>query len=715
MENWELDEMSFERVRALLEEKEAVELSMDVFGPDKAARKLVRGWPRFSREYCDNAVNYLKLYASAGNDELSSVVENPYADGRRREGSWVCVRVRSEMLPEDPLNSSSERCWWIVQELALGALNSESTDTENGCDFDYSTRIYYGMQSEPTLPDNTAGVKYYVRGLSWSDEYGGWNYELVTRTRVYQSDTSRAETRHDRTTVRTQQLGVTTQAVASIESVSAGHIKRRSIRMLDDCAKDVVTDDDEAVDQPSHDYDVRHDQRVVIDRHTQADDELDSLAIGDLDAGTIRRRRSRETEFGKWATEDETITAENQTFHNYEGRHDRTSDVTINTHAAGELPDPGVPTEGTILRHRSRLTEFGDWNTELEKISAEDQPSHDYDVRHDQRVVIDRHTQADDELDSLAIGDLDAGTIRRRRSRETEFGKWATEDETITAENQTFHNYEGRHDRTSDVTINTHAAGELPDPGVPTEGTILRHRSRLTEFGDWNTELEKISAENQTWNVGDKDYFGYRSVVVNTQAASAETVPSAAASAGAIQVVRNRETEFGKYETEVVTDTPTERTDSFEIYRKGTNWTVYWGRNADALPTITGDVNVSGVPQVNKYGKYDYTLVARPTGGGAVRDPYDNYSQDTNVDSSIYERTVIGGIPYVRELKNPVMRIVGNTSESTFLSNLLGSAPAGKVLHKVNVSQQHAGQWFEGKALWVDATPGEWDADDEGL
>jgi hypothetical protein len=255
----------------------------------------------------------------------------------------------------------------------------------------------------------------------------------------------------------------------------------------------------------------------------------------------------------------------------------------------------------------------------------------------------------------------------------------------------------------------------LPDPGVPTEGTILRHRSRLTEFGDWNTELEKISAENQTWNVGDKDYFGYRSVVVNTQAASAETVPSAAASAGAIQVVRNRETEFGKYETEVVTDTPTERTDSFEIYRKGTNWTVYWGRNADALPTITGDVNVSGVPQVNKYGKYDYTLVARPTGGGAVRDPYDNYSQDTNVDSSIYERTVIGGIPYVRELKNPVMRIVGNTSESTFLSNLLGSAPAGKVLHKVNVSQQHAGQWFEGKALWVDATPGEWDADDEGL
>lgn len=300
-----------ERLNSLLDEKGAVQLSHTV-NSVLGMETLVRVWPLFSREYTNEAVAALRAKGWIANGKLlneaasSNVVVDPLVNTRPRSGTWIATEVVSGLERHDPMNPQSELVWSITQTLVKGQTAEPVYISEDGCEFVVQSTPFMGMSALPVLPDKVPGILWRVTGAGWSEQYKGWNFTLEQRTRLYRNHTDRQESRHDQHTTRQQQLGVTDQTVASIESVNAGKVVRRQIDYLEDCARNVVTDETEAQNQEAKTGEADYFGHRVTDINTQATEAV-THPTGPTD-GTAMRVVNRPTPFGRFATEETTET-----------------------------------------------------------------------------------------------------------------------------------------------------------------------------------------------------------------------------------------------------------------------------------------------------------------------------------------------------------------------------------------------------------------------
>jgi len=331
------------------------------------------------------------------------------------------------------------------------------------------------------------------------------------------------------------------------------------------------------VNQTATDTETRADQTSAVAKATQAAAEVDATA-GVGEDNKVIRARNRPTEFGLYATEREVITPVSQTATNGESRADQTSVTLLATQAAAEVTATAVA--GKIVRARNRPTEFGLYATDLETIEPTDQAGQGAEVRADQTSAIVTATQADAAADESAI----AGKIVRADSHPTEFGKFKTRKEVITPVNQTATDAETRSDQTSATAKATQADAEVSATrGVGEDNAIIRASNKPTEFGKVATAREVITPVNQTATNGESRADQTSVTLVATQA---DAEVAATPEVGKVIRATNRPTEFGKVATVKETITPTGQYSSlaFEtrIGNKDGTMALHWWNNQAA-------------------------------------------------------------------------------------------------------------------------------------
>ena len=182
--------------------------------------------------------------------------------------------------------------------------------------------------------------------------------------------------------------------------------------------------------------------------------------------------------------------------HDSEARADQTASTAWARNAAAKADATAVA--GKIVRATSRENEFGKYDNTVETITPVNQTATAGESRADQTSATALATQADTEVASTP----EAGKIVRVRNRATEFGKYATEKETITPVAQTVtHTSESRADQTAETAWARNAAAKADATAVA--GKIVRSTSRENEFGKFDNTVETVEPVNQTATAGE--------------------------------------------------------------------------------------------------------------------------------------------------------------------------------------------------------------------
>jgi hypothetical protein len=396
-----------------------------------------------------------------------------------------------------------------------------------------------------TIP---AGVSY-DRNLSENGD-GSFSVVLRTRTRKYRDISEyTSEHRADQTGARKEWKGVTDQDISADLAAQTGKVVRVAKAFREDCSVDINRDVITPVNQTATDAETRADRTSTTAKATQADAEASaSRGVGEDNA--IIRVSNVETEFGKHRTSREVIQPVAQTTtHTSESRADQTAQRVVEQNADAKKDATAVA--GKVVRANSKENEFGRFDNSVETITPVDQSTTSGEDRADQSSTVTEHTQADAAV--TAPPTAAAGTIARVQNRETEFGKFATREETLTAKAQsTTHASESRADRTGSRVVESNATAKADATGGGS-GTIVNAQSRENEFGKFDNVTETLTSVNQT-NTTQVDSDG-RTVLAteNTHAGVALVAPSA--STGQRVTHRSRETEFGDFNTVVETST----------------------------------------------------------------------------------------------------------------------------------------------------------------
>lgn len=159
--------------------------------------------------------------------------------------------------------------------------------------------------------------------------------------------------------------------------------------------------------------------------------------------------------------------------------------------------------------------------------------------------------------DSLPVSGVTAG---QRQQRELKRNPDDTSDislRTTTVTNQSAISYDDSGAATATITENTQAAAPLGVP-TPEAGKIKRNRNKKTDVDKYNTVEEVITVANQTATSYEDGAAADESSVLNTQADTPLTDPTA--SAGEIKTASNTPTEANKTRTVATTRTAKDQT-----------------------------------------------------------------------------------------------------------------------------------------------------------
>ena len=434
-----------------------------------------------------------------------------------------------------------------TEKETITPVNQTATDAETRSDQTVTTAKATQAESAASATRGTGEDNKIIRVRNRPTEFGKVATEREVITPVNQTATN-GESRAD----QTSETLLATQADTAITATPmAGKIVRARNRPTEFGKVATELETITPADQTATLGEDRYDQSSTKTIHTQADAEV--TAPPTATAGNIKRVENRPTEFGKYATVAETITAKNQTTTAGEARADQTSVVTIATQATTAVA--ATPQVGKIVRVDNAPTEFGRFRTREDVITPTNQTATNGEARADQTSETLIATQADSAVSATPV----AGKIVRARNRPTEFGKTATEIETITPTDQSVTLGEDRHDQSSTKTTHTQADAAVTAPPTATAGNIKRVENRATEFGKFATVAETITTKTQTTTNGESRADQTNETLIETQATSAV---SATPVSGKIVRARNRPTEFGKFSTEVETITPTSQTAS---------------------------------------------------------------------------------------------------------------------------------------------------------
>jgi hypothetical protein len=210
--------------------------------------------------------------------------------------------------------------------------------------------------------------------------------------------------------------------------------------------------------------------------------------------------------------ERRVITPVNQTTTSGEVRADQASVVVENTQAAAAETTPPTRTAGELVRVQNKETEFGKFATRKETITAAAQTTtYLAESRADQTVDTVRARNAAAKADATAI----TGKVVRASSAENEFGKFDNQVDTITAAKletgwQTFDHPDG--------TVGVYAGQNLSDSDLTTlKGTLTTRATagdrtslspRKNEFGLWDVTASYMP-ESTTISIKSSDWNGY--------------------------------------------------------------------------------------------------------------------------------------------------------------------------------------------------------------
>ena len=417
----DLTEQVLRAQRWLAGQRWKVRKSLD-FRPRSDVQMVERILPDVPRELLRGLVEYLQGVATETNPQIEGV---PYF------GTWIYSRHSWER--EQPPDDNTLT---FVQTLVAGVGVTAGFVVENGCAVIVTQTFYWDVTTLPTVTAGTSGIEYQLSGVSRDRDTGLYSAVLEKREQVtqtiaqYVTEEGAAERTLEQVfiSVRTDDKDHTGAAVAlQSMTLEAGKIKRRTRKKNKNCTQDIEEQDRRSVNQTATNGEARADQTSETLLATQAAAEVTATPV----VGKIVRARNRPTEFGKVATELETITPVDQEATLGEDRHDQSSTRTTHTQADAAVTAPPTATAGTIKRVQNRPTEFGKFATEAETITAKNQTATDGETRSDQTSVTTKATQADTAA-SAARGTGEDNKVIRVRNRPTEFGKVATEREVIT-------------------------------------------------------------------------------------------------------------------------------------------------------------------------------------------------------------------------------------------------------------------------------------------
>ncbi len=513
--------------------------------------------------------------------------------------------------------------------------------TAEDCDAVESAEFLFGGTDEDALGIPAvipAGVSY-RRNVTLLED-GRFAITLTMRVRKFRDIPEYgSEFRADQETDRKEWKGVTDQDLSAELSGQAGKVVRVTRNVQTDCSVDVDRDVVDPIELGvTHDSEARADRtaETVIARNASA--KADATPV----AGKVVQAQSRKNEFGLYDNQVTTVTPVNQTTTSGEDRADQTSEVVENTQADAAVSAPPSADAGEIVRVQNRETEFGKFSTRLETVTAKE-----LGVTHDSEDSAGRSATRTVEQNAAAKADAPAagpGQLSRAQSRQNEFGLYDNTVETVSVKALgVSHTSEEQADRSATRTVEQNAAAAADAPAAG-PGQLSRAQSRQNEFGLYDNTVETVAAKAQAYS---------------------ET-----------------------------------------FTRGGGNqpMTLYWGKNATALPT-TANVQSASVRK-NEFDRLDYNLVqVVPDSTITVRVPFKAYTVNKQLPDMV-ERQVINGQPYKRTYPNVFFKAAGSSNEGTVMNHLADCN------YQVTFNPMANGKFFHGKGI-KRGDPEPWEKDGE--
>jgi len=360
--------------------------------------------------------------------------------------------------------------------------------TENSCKFTESTSYTFGILDVSDLPDNSIGITYSQRVSRNSD--GTYDVAVTKRTRIQRSTTNAVHASGDRTESETQSIGAST--ITSSLSTTTGHIKRRDVRINDDCTYDDILVDATITNQRGS----GGTNAKLYTRSESVDTSSTSKSIGASSIGTIKSTKNTPTAEGRFHVEQTTDTSIEYKFLDgaTELRDDQT-DVTlryVNKRVAQTIPT--AQATGKLYSRQIQINQDGSFNTELKTVTVKDKENtSETDALTFEQSVLEHTSGEQVEAEAGPLGSIitisneptPQKTFRTKRTDETSKAVTIVGDDTAVTDKWFEKEHEG-------IAVNQRSVNKLydqEDDEDPVEGVTLTRR--ITANRDGTVDISK--------------------------------------------------------------------------------------------------------------------------------------------------------------------------------------------------------------------------------
>ena len=402
------------------------------FNPQTGMKSITRGW-RVSGAPVEQIRDFLFTYGDGDQLTPTTEITDPAAaDGIRQQGTWKITKIFE--LSEHPGD---------IYETLVSQIDGRELElmAQNNCACKVTRTYHWDAVEVETVPEGSSGVTYAVENVTMDRETGLFSYVLEKRETLTlklgawtsEIDSSQQTDSTIWKGVREGDVDDAGQPLAGLDDMSreTWKIKRENRTKNDDCTHDIRQDITEVEDQTggaAEDSAARASSTVT---HTQGDNLGTAV---DAATGTLRRTSSRPTEAGRYATSDETVTAKDQIGHESDDRASQKSETTIHTQNGADIGNSAVAGPGWIQRKSSRPTEFGLFATSDETITAKLQRTEI--VSEDRADQVSRTITTTHDLTEAEAATHSRGMISRATSREDEFACFSNVEEVTSGKPQ---------------------------------------------------------------------------------------------------------------------------------------------------------------------------------------------------------------------------------------------------------------------------------------
>lgn len=371
------------------------------FDPQTSTIRLIRKWTDIDATVAKTV--------TAG---LPASVSSPKADGQTYVGDF--------QVNQNIAEGQDDRSVTITQTLIKQGNVISITYVEN-CDSHVELQYYFGL----SITDAQAKIEEFdesVEGQTVTPRLFPINENEVnllleiktTQTRQPVINES-VEVSPSGTTTETQVLGWTEESnvvIPALAPAEQGKIKRRDIRALSDCAKNITDQTEQPTNQTSQDKLDTEDRTVVTDKNTEKTTQETVSSDANRAEGTYERVSNTPTRAGNWSTAKEIHTVKNRVTSTVVERADYTEAVENNSAASAQAavtidPDTVPADKFKVQTVTNRETDFKNrWETQESTRTYANQTSnsYDFDRTEERRTVRQTQTDQPDEPNSVTEG-----------------------------------------------------------------------------------------------------------------------------------------------------------------------------------------------------------------------------------------------------------------------------------------------------------------------